>query len=117
MKIYLNTHPYSQTSLCSSCNTKAWSQINVINGGTSFTCQAPGHPVLPVLGSVAQNSKWGGGETGTCEKAVLYFCETNEQVNVAERKGKGRRQHMTNNEWGGKQERMLSQKNGKFTAR
>ncbi len=51
-----------------------------------------------------------GGETGTCEKAVLYFCETNKQVNVAERKGKGRRQHMTNNEWGGKQERMLSRK-------
>jgi hypothetical protein len=62
-----------------------------------------------MLGSVAQNSKWGGGETGTCEKAVLNFCETNKQVNVAERKGKGRRKHMTNNEWGGKQEeRMLS---------
>ncbi len=37
MKIYPNIHPYSQTSSCSSCNTTAWSQINVINGGTSFT--------------------------------------------------------------------------------
>ena len=29
---------------------------------------------------------------------------------MAERKGNGRRGHMTNNEWGGKQERMLSKK-------
>jgi hypothetical protein len=52
----------------------------------------------------------GGGKQEPVKKAVLYFCETNKQVNMAERKGKGRRQHMTNNEWGGKQGRMLSQK-------
>ncbi len=37
MKIHPNTHSYSHTSSCSSCNTEAWSQINVINGSASFT--------------------------------------------------------------------------------
>jgi hypothetical protein len=46
---------------------------------------------------------WGGNRKGA--KAVAYFCETNEQVNAAERKRKGRRQH-TNG--GGKEGRMLS---------
>jgi len=47
----------------------------------------------------------GGNRKGA--KDVAYFCETNEQVNAAERKRKGRRQH-TN--VGGKEGMMLSRK-------
>ncbi len=64
---------------------------------TARVAEVPGHPVLSVLRSVAKNSK--SGRKGA--KAVAYFCETNEQVSAAERKRKGRRQHMTNTEWGG----------------
>ena len=67
---------------------EAWSQINVINGGKSFTCQTPGHPVLPMLGSVAQTSKFGGGKQEPVKKLFHTFVKQTNKSTWQREKGR-----------------------------